>query len=152
MPTVDFDNVDDADDYSPLPEGRYLCRLTEINGDKTTQKGAEMWALTWEVTQEEHWGRRIWDNLIFAGKPLSRVKVLCRALGIPIEGPVNLTPDLMLGKYAYVDVAPDEYINTAGETKKKSAVTWTGYSEAEGVEQPASNAEGEATGADDTPF
>ena len=44
MPLIDFNNVDDVQDFSPLPEGKYRCRVAEV--DETTRRsGDAMWKL-----------------------------------------------------------------------------------------------------------
>ena len=30
MPKIDFSKVDDVQDFSPLPDGKYLCKVSEI--------------------------------------------------------------------------------------------------------------------------
>ena len=50
MPKIDFNNVDDIQDFSPLPEDKYLCRVAEVE-EATTQYGDEMWKLRFVVEQ-----------------------------------------------------------------------------------------------------
>ena len=30
MPKIDFNNVDDVQGFAPLPDGKYLCRVAEV--------------------------------------------------------------------------------------------------------------------------
>ena len=30
MPKIDFDRVDDVQDFAPLPDGKYLCRVSDV--------------------------------------------------------------------------------------------------------------------------
>ena len=76
MPKIDFSNVDDVQDFSPLPDGKYLCQLSGIE-EATTQNGDEMWKLRFEVVQEDHIGRLIFDNMVFSEAALKRVKLIC---------------------------------------------------------------------------
>ena len=42
MPEVDFSQVDDVGDFSPLPDGKYLCRLDDV--EETTTHAISSWA------------------------------------------------------------------------------------------------------------
>ena len=39
---IDFTNINDLTDFSPLPEGRYLCRIAEVK-EAYTQRGDPLW-------------------------------------------------------------------------------------------------------------
>jgi len=79
MPVINFSKVDDVQDYSPLPEGKYLCELSEVE-ETSTQYGDEMWKLKFEVVDGEHIGRYIFDNMVFSEAALKRVKLICSRL------------------------------------------------------------------------
>ena len=44
MPRINFDEIEELQDFTPLPEDDYLCRLVEIEEDYT-QNNDEMWRL-----------------------------------------------------------------------------------------------------------
>ena len=44
MPKIDFNAIDDVNDFSPLPEGRYLCRVVGVD-ERTTRQGDDLWGL-----------------------------------------------------------------------------------------------------------
>ncbi|MDI6794806.1 MAG: DUF669 domain-containing protein [bacterium] len=81
MPKVDFSTIDDVQDFSPIPDGQYLSRLSEIE-ETTTQYGDELWKLRFEVIEGEYAGRYIFDNMVFSKAALKRVKLICSRLGI----------------------------------------------------------------------
>ena len=56
MPMIDFNTVDDVDDFSPLPPEEYLCHVVEVE-EATTQKGDEMWKLRFVVDSGPQRGR-----------------------------------------------------------------------------------------------
>jgi len=47
--------------YEPLPKGEYELKCTEAE-EKTTQKGGQMIAATFEVVKGEYANRKIWNN------------------------------------------------------------------------------------------
>ena len=94
MARINFNTVDDIDDFSPLPEGQYLCRLAEVE-EASTQYGDDMWKIRFVVAEGASQGRYIFDNLVFSEAALKRVKLVCSRLGLDVSGEVELTPDLL---------------------------------------------------------
>ena len=129
MPKIDFSKVDDVQDFSPLPDGKYLCRLSEIE-ESSTQYGDEMWKLRFEVIQGEHIGRFIFDNMVFSEAALKRVKLICSRLGLDVSGEIDLTPSLLEGRKCYVSVLTEEYEDNEGNIKKRNIVPFAGYERA----------------------
>lgn len=126
MPRIDFSTVEDAKDFTPLPEGEYLCRVDNVK-EALTGAGDEMWKLRMAVVEGEHKGRYIFDNLVFSEKALKRAKFVCRCLGIDVSGEVDLTPDMIVGKQANVRVELEEYQDDEGREKKRNRVPFAGY-------------------------
>jgi hypothetical protein len=84
-----LENVSEAPDYSPLPDGDY--DLTVMSCDvATTQTGKYMLKLKTQVSSGAYERRLLWDNLVFStDNP--------KAMGI-IQGKLNalgLTPDYL---------------------------------------------------------
>ena len=126
MPKVDFSNVEDAQDFSPLPEGKYLCQLNDIE-EASTQYNDEMWKLRLEVIDGEHAGRMLFDNLVFSKAAMKRVKLICSRLGLDVSGEVDLTPELLKGRKCYVSAVTEEYQDEEGRTKRRNVVPFAGY-------------------------
>ena len=126
MPRIDFGNVDDAQDYSPLPAGRYLVTLTEV-GEAKTKYGDEMWKLRFVVDEGQYKGRYIFDNLVFSEAALKRVKLICSRLGLDVSGELDLTPGLIKGCRCSVSVEVADYTDQEGETKSRNVVPFAGY-------------------------
>ncbi len=131
MPEIDFDTVDDVGSFSPLPEATYPCELEKVDDSRTTKAGDEMWGLKWVVLTGEYEGRYIFDNLVFSKAGYGRVKLLCSKVGLPSEGKVNLTPEMLQGRSALVTVEINEYMDDSGKTKINNKVTFDGYEEYE---------------------
>lgn len=126
MPKIDFQSIEDVDDFSPLEPGRYLCRLAEVKEEKT-QFGDEMWKLRWVVTEGPYQRRHIFDNMVFSEAALKRVKLICSSLGLDMSSEVDLTPDLIKDKACYVSVDIDEYEDSEGKAKFTNIVPFAGY-------------------------
>jgi len=137
MPKVDFSKVDDVQDFTPLPEAKYLCRLSEIE-EATTQYGDELWKLRFEVIEGEHAGRYIFDNMVFSQAAMKRVKLICSRLGLDVTGELDLTPETLIGRTAWVDAQIEEYEDSQGKKKRRNVVPFAGYEHAD--KAPASAA------------
>jgi len=142
MPKIDFDKVDDVQDFSPLPEGKYFCRLAEVE-EASTQYGDEMWKLRFAVAAGKYQGRYIFDNLVFSEAALKRVKLICSRLGLDVSGQIDLSPSSIKGRACNVTVELEEYEDNEGKTKRRNVVPFAGY---ERAEEPATDAYAETYG------
>ena len=132
MPKINFSDVEDVQDFSPLPDGTYLCQLSEIE-EATTQYGDELWKLRFEVVQGEYTGRIIFDNMVFSEAAMKRVKLICSRLGLDVSGELDITPGLLKGRKCYVTVLTEDYEDNEGKVKKRNVVPFAGYERAEGA-------------------
>ncbi len=96
MPRIDFSQVDDIQDFSPLPAGKYLCRLVGVE-EASTQHGDEMWKLRFEVLKGPYAGRLIFDNFVFSDAALKRAKLIWSRLGLDVSKELDLTPETIKG-------------------------------------------------------
>ena len=131
MPKLDFSQIDDVNDFTPLPEGEYLCRIVDIE-ESTTRQGDELWKLRFVIESGEYGGRYIFDNLAFSPKALPRAKLLCSRLGVNTGGQLDLRPDHLLEKTCRVSVTVEDYEDEEGNTKKRNRVPFAGYESADG--------------------
>ena len=76
MPKINFSNIDDMDDFGPVPDGQYLCRLMYIESGKTKNHD-DMWKLRWKIEGGNCDGRLLFGNLIFNLKGIPKLKQLC---------------------------------------------------------------------------
>jgi len=130
VPRIDFSRVEDAKDFTPLPEGEYLCRVDSIE-EALTGAGDEMWKVRLAVVGGEYKGRYIFDNLVFSEKALKRAKFVCRCLGVDVSGEVDLTTEMIIGKQANVRVEIEEYVDDEGKEKARNRVPFAGYEKPE---------------------
>ena len=134
MPTVDFSNISDIADFSPVPEGQYLCRLVDLETD-LTRSGDEMWKLRWQVEGGEHDGRLLFDNLVFTLRAMSRVKLICASVGLDVSGQLDLDPAMLLDKRALVETYQEEYEDDKGQSKVRNCIPFDGYDKVPGDEE-----------------
>lgn len=126
MPRIDFSKASDERKFSPLPAGRYLCRLAEVE-ETTTRSGEPMWRLRFTVAKGRHEGRYIRDRVAFTPKAIKRVRALCAALGVRAAGKGELTPEQVEGRRCYVRVRIDQYENRDGQMTPCNEVAFDGY-------------------------
>lgn len=157
MPKIDFNTIEDAEDFSPIPEGKYACRMAEIE-EASTKHGDEMWKLRLEVVEGPHAGRYLFDNLVFSQAAMKRVKLICSRLGIDVSGEVDLTPAMLKGRPCRVAVETEEYEDHEGRRRKRNVVPFAGYEKAGGGQaaqeatEPSAAGGGEDIGEDGLPF
>ena len=141
MPKVDWSKVEDQGTYAPLPDGTYLCKLTEVKESETV-KGDTMWSLVWTVSEGEYERRLIFDRLVFSEKALPRVKLVFKRLGFPVEGEETVTTEMINGMEANITVVEDEFMDMKQEPpapRKTNRVTFDGYNK---DEKPVENKDG----------
>lgn len=130
MPKIDFSKVNDVQDFTPLPAGRYLARLVGIE-EASTQHGDEMWKLRFEVVDGPHAGRFIFDNLVFSDAAMKRVKLICSRLGLDVSKELELSPETLKGRTARLTVEVEPYEDQEGRSKQRNVVPFAGYERAE---------------------
>ena len=123
---VDWDEVNEAQNFTLIPEGSYTCKVTDVE-EKTSSNDNEMWNVTWEVLDGEFAGRKVFDRVMFTEKSLPRCKLMCAALGMDMRGRVNLTPELLLGRSCILHVEEDEYEDKNGKMVPKNSVPFGGF-------------------------
>ena len=130
MPKLDFSQIDDVQDFSPIPPGKYLCKLVDVEESKT-QNDDEMWNVRFEVIEGEQKGRAVFDRLVFSQAAIKRVKLICSRLGLDVSGPLNLTPETVKGRTCFLTVQIEEYLDEEENPKKRNVVPFAGYEKAD---------------------
>lgn len=157
MVVMNFDEIDEASSFDPIPEGWYVCTLSEIEV-RQTKAGDEMWGLKWEIVEGEYEGRFIWDNLVFTPKVYGRVKLLFTRCGVVPAGDFEPVPAMIEGKTVKVYTEINEYTDDNGKAKKNNKVTFDGYDYAdstapdETAHERTAVAESDGDDDDDAPF
>jgi len=135
MVKVNFDTIPDQDDFAPLPIGEYLCEVFEVK-EAETKNDDPMWKITYKIIQDGvHYGRYIWDNLIFSDneKARQRYKLALGRIGLNTEkkGEQDLEPGMIDGKKVWITVGlkpyEDRREDSNGKLKMKNDVPFAGY-------------------------
>ena len=151
---VDFDNTDQIQDYVSVPAGTYLCRVLEVREGVTSAEDVR-WSLRLAVDEGEFTGRHAtWDSVVFSARGLARVRHVLAAFGLPTKGEVDLDPQQLVDRRAFVTVRPAEYVAPDGTTTRRNEVPYMGYramatTEDSGDAQPAEQG---AIGEPELPF
>ena len=126
-----------AGDFTPVPDGSYLCEVAEVRdrnedgGSLETQHGDDMFRIRFEIVRGPYAGRNIWDNMVFSEKAYPRVRLMCKRMGIDISEDVDVTPQLLMGRQVIVTTIIEERPNEEGEMRKYNVVPFAGYEPAE---------------------
>jgi hypothetical protein len=127
MPVINFDEVPDTDDFSPVPAGKYLCTISKIE-ESFTQSGDTKWRVGLQIISGEYIGRFIFNNWAFSEKGLKRMKLICSRMGMPITGTVDLIPSMFLDKNIVVETTIEDYWDEEKKkTKQRNDVPFAGY-------------------------
>lgn len=140
--SISFDptGVQEAQGFAPAPAGKYLARIIDVTTDGQTQDGYSRWGLRYEFAAQvrpdgvvtirddgKNWaGHGCWDNLVFSDKAAGRVKLVLGRLGLDMSRKIDLTPQVLLGRWAILEVGVEEYTHE-GKSRRKNAVAFAGY-------------------------
>ena len=93
----DFSQVQDSESYVSIPEGIYLCRISDVR-EGLARDGSVRWALRLEVAEGDYAGRTAgWDSLTWSERGARRVKRTLEVLGLDARGEVELAPRDLVG-------------------------------------------------------
>ena len=129
---IDFDEVDDHEEFGVLPEGEYLCEVEACEEKTGKTSGEPYWNLKMAVIEGEHENRIIFDKLFFTEGALKRTKLVFKRLGVDVSGEQNYEEEELVGRQAYVTAAIEQY-----EGKDKNVVPFAGYRSIEDDEEDA---------------
>lgn len=140
--SISFDptEVVEAQGFAPAPAGKYLARIIDVTTDGQTQDGYSRWGLRFEFAAQvrpdgvvttrddaKGWaGHGCWDNLVFSDKAAGRVKLVLGRLGLDMSRKLDLTSQMILGRWAILEVGVEEYTHE-GKSRRKNAVAFAGY-------------------------
>ncbi len=103
---LDLDTDDSVTDFISVPAGTYLCSLSEVR-EGNTRNGDARWSMRLTVAEGEFTGRfASFDSLVFSKRGLNRVRKVLAALGLPSKGRVEIEPEDLEVRKAFVDVRP----------------------------------------------
>ncbi|MFT5291129.1 MAG: hypothetical protein ACI8QS_002306 [Planctomycetota bacterium] len=131
---IDFTNVEDTQSFVSVPEGTYLCRITDVR-EGLSRDGSNRWAFRLVVAEGEHAGRTAaWDGLTFSERGLPRAQAVLHRLGFDVRGEIDLGAQELDGLYVRASVIPEEREDpVTGKRVERMRVPYMGYETAEPV-------------------
>lgn len=114
-----WDSTDAAPDQAtgPIPAGNYRCRIVS-GGLAESRRGTKSYKLTFEVSEGDHAGRRVWHDLYLTQAALPMAKRDLAKLGI--TSPDRLARPLPVGFMADARVSIRKGDNGAEHNQVKS--------------------------------
>lgn len=129
--TIDFSTVEDVETFVSIPEGVYLCRVTDVR-DGVSRDGSTRWALRLEVVDGDYAGRTAgWDGITWSEKGLRRVKHVLDKLGFDVTGRLEVHKNDLMNRRARVQFTLEEREDPlTGIKQVRLRVPYLGYSSA----------------------
>ena len=122
---ANFNGVEEAGDFSPVPDGTYALRVLETEEAKT-RNGDPMVKVTLEVTSHGLYsGKKVFHNVTFfkPGAPGAGFsKHWLHVIGQPYEGEVSVQPIRWRGARLEADLIVEEYPKKDGSTGRKNTL------------------------------
>lgn len=124
----DFSQIQDVESFVSVPEGTYVCRVAEVR-DGLTRDGNVRWSMRLEVAEGDYAGRTAgWDGLHWSDRGIVRVKRVLEALGVDVQGEIELEPRDLLGRLARVELRAEQWNDpTSGRQVMRLSVPYGGY-------------------------
>lgn len=150
---LDFSGTEQSSDFVTVPPGTYLCRIAEVVPG-TTRNGHTRWGVRLVVAEGEFVGRvAAWDGLVFTERGMARVRRVFEVLGLPCAGEVEVEPEQLVERQAFVTIKPDDYQDpVTGHSTRRNAVPYDGYRPVPDDQQVSSTRSDAVVDDDDIPF
>jgi len=123
MVRINWDSIVDTT-TAVLPDGDYMVKVVDAE-EKPASTGSEMISLKLQVQHGPHAGKWVWDNVVFSGKALPRLRIIGKAFGFNMAGEADITAQMFLGKVVMITTKQETY---GGKTRAK--VPFDGYAPA----------------------
>jgi len=135
---IDWDKIDDIDDYTPVEAGKYKVEVKEVI-EETSNDGDEYWRIKLEIIGGEYDGRIVTDNIFFTEKALPRAKIIWGSLGLETKGIKHEKPEKLLERKCFIFVEIGSYTDDEGNKKPKNVIPFAGYEHLEGKKRKKDN-------------
>lgn len=129
---IDFDSIDNpTTDFTTVPPGRYRVRVAEVRLG-TTRAGDDRWSLRLVVCDPSAPAGTIgkqaaWDALVFTQRGMARVRSVFKALDLPCTGKVQVDPEDLVDRTAFVTIRHAEYWSPSGDVIRRTEVPYDGW-------------------------
>ena len=128
MPKINWEKVEDSQEFTPIPEGRYNATIDSVEV-KETKNGDEMWLVKFNIDSENYQNRKILTNLVFNEGGYGNIKKLYSAI-FDSKLPKNCEPSDIEGEKVIIDVIITEY-----NGKKYNNIPYAGFYASDDTEE-----------------
>ena len=127
MPKVKFQDVNENQQFTVIPEGDYVAEIAKVE-EKTTKKGDDMWNVQFKITEGEHKGASIFTFLVFNEGGYGNIKKLYKEIGgFDMAKAHNCVPSDIEGEKVIISVVIGEYTNKNGDKVKNNSISYGGF-------------------------
>lgn len=129
MPKINWSQVEDSQEFTPIPEGKYEATIESVEV-KETSKGDEMWLVKLNIDDGDYKDRKVLTNLVFNEGGYGNIKKLYSCI-FGTKLPKNCEPSDIEGEKITVDVIITEY-----NGKKYNNIPYAGFYATDAEEAP----------------
>ena len=127
MPRVNGDKHKEAASFSPLPDGKYICEVVNVNHART-RNDDDMFKLEFEIVIGDYKGRKLYDNIVFSDRAMPRAILILKRMGFVMEGEVDIKAEDVRGRRVVVVCEGTESYETRdGDSRTKNIIPFDGY-------------------------
>ena len=127
MPKVQFQNVDDTQQFALIPEGDYVAEIVKVEETKT-KKEDDMWKVQFKIIDGEHKGSSVFTFFVFNEGGYGNIKKLYKSIGgFDMAKTHNCVPADIEGEKVIITVAISEYTKSDGSKAKRNSIPYGGF-------------------------
>lgn len=127
MPKVKFQDIDETQQFSIIPEGDYVAEIIKVEETKTKNED-DMWKVQFKVIEGEHKGASIFTFLVFNEGGYGNIKKLYKEIGgFDMAKAHNCVPSDIEGEKVIISVIIGEYTNKNGDKVKNNSISYGGF-------------------------
>ncbi len=132
MIAIDLSDVKETEDYTKLPQGKYISQIQKAIVEIDSKKRVVM-TLDFEIKYGHHIQEVVKDNIYITKEDqtphtfgLGRLKTLHKALGLTNDMK-SLDPSIYVGHNLMINIKQDYYTNDKGNTAISSKISPGGF-------------------------
>ena len=127
MPKVKFQDVDENQTFTIIPEGDYPAEIVKVEETKT-KNDDDMWKVQFKVIDGDHKGSSIFSYFVFNEGGYGNIKKLYKEIGgFDLAKTHNCVPSDIEGEKVIITVTIGEYTNKDGQKVKNNSIPYGGF-------------------------
>lgn len=127
MPKVKFQDVDENQTFTVIPEGDYVAEIIKVDETKT-KNDDDMWKVQFKVLDGDFKGTSIFTYLVFNDGGYGNIKKLYKEIGgFDLAKTHNCVPSDIEGEKVIITVNIGEYTNKDGQKVKNNSIPYGGF-------------------------